>query len=273
MNIEDFKDILYEKEENGIATITINRPERRNACSPITFLEMRTALDDFEADKEAKVLILTGNPEGNAFSSGLYVSPKLMKEFTPELMKEIDLNDNALKGTAMRLFDCPKPIVVAFNGLGIGAGFTLPLVGGDLIYASPDAYAGFYFRQNAIQGEYSSDFILSFYLGFHKAKEIMFFGKKLMANELKELGLINDVFPADELMSRVREIALDLIAPKAPGLAIKMMKKSLHDFYREDVSRMLDIENENLAILLKSRDMTLVRRARAKKETPVFKGK
>ncbi|MFX1326058.1 MAG: enoyl-CoA hydratase-related protein [Promethearchaeota archaeon] len=82
--IEDFKDIKYEKEENGIGTITINRPERRNALSPITFLEMEHALDHMEQDNDIRVVILTGNQDGNAFSSGAYVSPKVMSEMTPE---------------------------------------------------------------------------------------------------------------------------------------------------------------------------------------------
>ncbi len=72
MNVEDFKDILYEKEENGICTIILNTPKRRNAMFFDTFLEIFTVLDDMEADKNAKVLIITGSKEGNAFSSGGY---------------------------------------------------------------------------------------------------------------------------------------------------------------------------------------------------------
>ena len=65
MNVDDFEDILYEKEDNGICTITINRPERRNAVTYVSFLEIFTVLEDMEKDKDAKVLIITGNPEGN----------------------------------------------------------------------------------------------------------------------------------------------------------------------------------------------------------------
>ena len=66
--IEDFKDIKYEKEENGICTITINRPERRNALSPLTFLELQAAFDHMEQDDDIRVVIITGNQDGNAFS-------------------------------------------------------------------------------------------------------------------------------------------------------------------------------------------------------------
>ena len=72
--IEDFKDIKYEKEENGICTIIINRPERRNALSPITMLELQSAFDHMEQDDDIRVVIITGNQDGNAFSSGAYMS-------------------------------------------------------------------------------------------------------------------------------------------------------------------------------------------------------
>ena len=72
MKIEDFTDIVYEKEENGLCTLTFNRPERKNSFSKITFLEIETALSDMEEDKDAKVLIMTGNTEAKAFSAGGY---------------------------------------------------------------------------------------------------------------------------------------------------------------------------------------------------------
>jgi len=95
MKIEDFEDILYEKEENGICTITINRPERRNAVSYVSFLEIYTVLEDMEKDNSAKVLLITGNPEGNAFSSGGYFEPKFFEKMQKEIRAEIDLMDVA----------------------------------------------------------------------------------------------------------------------------------------------------------------------------------
>ena len=72
MRIEDFEDIIYEKEDNGICTATISRPEARNAVTYISFLELYYVLEDMEKDKSARVLILTGDPKGNAFTSGGY---------------------------------------------------------------------------------------------------------------------------------------------------------------------------------------------------------
>ena len=131
--IEDFKDLKYEKEENGICTITINRPERRNAVSALSFLELQSALDYAEQDDEIKVVILTGNQEGNAFSSGAYFGPKMMSELTPEIRKMMDPNDKSQRRSALKLFNFPKPIIAAVNGLAIGVGVTLLLIGADLI--------------------------------------------------------------------------------------------------------------------------------------------
>ena len=79
MDISEIEDLIYKKEPNGICTLTISAPERRNAMTPVTFLEIETVLDDMERDKEAKVLVLTGSKEGRAFSSGGYFNPRSLK--------------------------------------------------------------------------------------------------------------------------------------------------------------------------------------------------
>ncbi|MFW9949463.1 MAG: enoyl-CoA hydratase/isomerase family protein, partial [Candidatus Thorarchaeota archaeon] len=147
MNIDDFEDILYEKEENGICTITINRPERRNAVTYVSFLEIFTVLEDMEKDMDAKVLIITGNPEGNAFSSGGYFEPDYFEKIQKEIRMEIDLMDIAQKKLCMALWKFTKPVIAAINGLAIGGAITMPLSGADLIYIAEDAWLGFYFSK------------------------------------------------------------------------------------------------------------------------------
>jgi enoyl-CoA hydratase/carnithine racemase len=271
--IEDFKDIKYEKEENGICTITINRPERRNALSRITFLEMESAFDHMEHDDDIKVVILTGNQDGNAFSSGAYVSPKVMSEMTPEIRKLIDPDDKSSKNMARKIFDFPKPIVAAVNGLAIGGGITMLMIGADLIYASENAYLGFYFIQNAFMSEFASTFLLPLYLGFQKAKEIMYYGRKIEAQEAYELGLVNKVLPLDELVPYAREQALKLITPKAPGQSIRLMRKAVHEMFKDQIYKILDIENEGYTTLLKSENVRIAMTARINKIDPVFKDK
>lgn len=273
MNIEDFKDIIYEKEENGICTLTINAPQRRNAVTFVSFLEMEHALRDFTEDKKARVLIMTGSEEGNAFSSGGYFNVNEMMDIAPEIQQEIDLEDIAIKRFCMKLWDCDKPIIAAINGLAVGAGITMPLATADLIYMADDAWAGFYFVKRAIVPEFSLSFLLPFYLGFQKAKEILFFGDKLSAQELYELGLINGIVSHDKLMSHVHSVAERLIPPNGPSVSLKFMKKIMHDYFRSIISETLDKENIALRATFKTQDFRESLKALTLKKDARFKGR
>jgi len=275
MNIEDFEEIIYKKEENGICTITFNRPERRNALSYVTFLEIRVALDDMEKDKNARVLIMTGSPEGRAFSSGGYFNMKMVTDIPEDIMKDIDLMDIAQKKTCMKFWNFKKPVIAAINGLALGAGFTMPLACADLIYMAddPEIYLGLIFVKRAIVPEFGLSFLLPFYIGFQKAKEILYFGDKIHAKEAERLGLINKALPPQELMPYVRKQAERLIPPKGPSLALNLMKKTMHDYFREIISSTLDKENEALQALFKTHDMRESTKALMQKREPIFKGK
>ncbi len=275
MNIEDFEDIIYTKEENGICTITFNRPERRNALSYVTFLEIQVALDDMEKDRNAKALILTGSPEGKAFSSGGYFNMKMVTEIPEDIMKDIDLLDIAQKKTCMKFWDFKKPVIAAINGLALGAGFTMPLACADLIYMAedPETYLGLIFVKRAIVPEFGLSFLLPFYLGFQKAKEILYFGDKIYAKEAEKLGLINKALPPENLLSFAREQAERLIPPKGPSLALNLMKKTMHIYFREIISSTLDKENEALQAAFKTHDMRESTKALMQKREPIFKGK
>jgi len=273
MNVKDIKDFTYVKEDSGISTLTINRPERRNALSFVSFLEIEAVLADMEADENARILIITGCKEANAFSSGGYYNPKMLTSIPEDVKNELDLMDMAQKRMCMKLWDFSKPIIVAINGLAIGAGITMPLAGADLIYMSEDAWLGFYFRQRAVVPEFAMSFILPFYLGFQKTKEILYFGDKISAQEADKLGLINKVLPPDQLMPYAREQALKLIPPKGPSVSLRLMKKTLHSYFRAIISNTLDLENEGYKTLIKTHDFRESTKSLAEKRDPVFKGK
>ncbi|MFW9937099.1 MAG: enoyl-CoA hydratase/isomerase family protein [Candidatus Thorarchaeota archaeon] len=271
MKIEDIHDVIYEKEENGICTATLNIPERKNAMSFVTFLELVTILDDMESDKNAKVLIITG--KGDSFSSGGYFNMNLLTKVDQEIIEEIDLQDIAQKRLSLRFWNFTKPVIAAINGLAVGAGFTMPLIGADLIYMAEDAWIGFYFVKRAVMAEFASHFILPMYIGFQKAKELVYFGGKVTAQEAYQLGLVNKVLPKDELLPFAREQALRLIPPKGPSLSIKLMKKTMHNYYKDIFPRILDLENEGLRALLKTHDFRESLKALGQKRDPEFKGK
>jgi len=273
LRIEDFKDIIYTKEDNGICTITINAPERRNAFTFITFLEIESAIEDMQADKNARVLIMTGSEEGNAFSSGGYFNMKDMTNWDQELTDKMDLEDIAIKRLCMKLWDFPKPIIAAINGLAIGAGITMPIATADLIYMSEDAWAGFFFVKRGIVPEFGLSFMLPLLVGFQRAKEILYFGDKIPAQKMFEYGLINGVLPKNKLMNHCREIAERLIPPKGPSVSLKFMKKTMHDYFRPIISETLDKENIGLRALFQTADFRASMKALQTKTDPIFKGR
>lgn len=271
MNIEDFNDIIYEKEENGIVTVTLNIPKRKNAMSPVTFLELWYALDIMKKDKKAKVMIITGAED--AFSSGGYFNMKMFQTIPDELKEEIEITDIAQKKLCLKFWKFPKPVIAAINGLAVGAGFTMPLTCADLIYMAEDAWIGLYFVKRAIVPEFATSWLLPYLIGFQKAKELIYFGDKITAKEALDMGLINKVLPKDELMSYAREQALRLIPPKGPSLALKLMKQALHKPLIDFVSNALDMENKALNKAATTTDFSESIKALKEKRDAVFKGK
>jgi len=273
MDINALSDIIYEKEDNGLCTITFNRPKIRNAITQITFLEIETVLEDMEKDKNARVLIMTGCKEANTFSSGGYFSQKFFSGLSPELKNQIDVTDIAQKRLCLKLWDFSKPIIAAINGLAIGSGATIPLAGADLIYMSEEAWLGFYFIKRALGLETGTSFLLPFSLGFQRAKEILYFGDNISAKKAEELGLINKVLPPDELMPHCRKIAERLIPPEGPSVSLKFMKKIMHDYFRPIILRQLDLENEAIKQTIKTRDFRESIIALKEKRDPKFRGR
>jgi len=280
MNTEDFKDILYQKDDSGLVTLTLNTPARKNALSPVSFLEMYWALDHFEKDAGAHALIITGakdpnsdNPAKEAFSSGGYFSPDALEGLPDEIMQQIDLTDIAQKKATLKLFQCDKPIIAAINGLAIGGGFTFVLAGADQVYLSEHAWIQFPFAKLGISAELGSTFLLPRLMGFQKAKEIMFYGERIAAEEVVALGLANKVVSHHELMAYAREKALQLMPPQGAGLAIRTMKRITNQPHVEALTQALDLENEALNALMKSGDFMEGIGARVERRAPVFKGR
>jgi len=271
MKVEDFEDIIYEKEDNGICTATISRPEGRNAVTYISFLELYTVLEDMDKDKNTKVLIITGDPRGNAFTSGGYFKPEMMEEMRK--YPEIDIMDIAQKKVCMKFWDFNKPVIAAINGMAIGGGITMPLACADLIFMAEDAWLGFFFSKRAIVPEFACSFLLPLLVGFQKAKEICYFGEEITAQRAYELGLVNKILPPDELIPYAREQALRLIPPKGASLSLKLMKKTMHSYFKDILERTLDLENRALRKAFTSKDFSESMKSIKEKRDPIFIGR
>ncbi len=279
MDNDEFRDISYAKDENGIATLTFNTPKRKNALSMLTFFEIYNAVDEFERDDSAYALILTGakspdsdDPSREAYSSGGYFNPDAYEGVSEEIIKQIDQSDIAQKRTTLKMFQCDKPIVAAVNGLAIGGAVTLTLAVADQIYMSEHAWLQLPFARLGISAELASSFLLPKLLGLQKAKEVLFFAERIDAEKALALQLANKILPHGELMTYAREQALQLAPPQGAGLAIREMKKLVNEPYVEAVSDALDRENKLLHRLFQSADFAEGVAARIERRPPVFKG-
>ena len=279
MQIHEFTDISYELDSDGIVTVSMDTPKRKNAISGLTALELRWAAQHFQADDNALAMILTGTPDPSsapdrqAFSSGGYFVPGVYDDVPPEIMAQIDQKDIAMKGAVLQFFGCDKPVLAALNGLAIGGGITLPLAVADQIYVSEHAWARLPFASLGIAAELGSTLFLPRLLGMQKAKELFFYPEKLTAQHLLDLGLVNAVLPHDELLAYTRDKALQLIPPRGAGASIRTMKRVVHAQKVEELTRALDLENEALNALMQSEDFAEGLMARIEKRDPVFKGR
>jgi len=281
MQVEDFQDIKYKKDEQtGIVMVTLNMPKRKNAMSPYTFWELFWAVEAMEKDEGARVMILTGakDPDSNdpakeAFSSGGYFNLAAMIKMREEFKDQIDFTDIAQKKLTLKMWQFDKPVIAAVNGLVVGAAFTLCLSCADLIYASEHAWAQLPFVNIGIIPELSSTYLLPRLLGFQRAKEIMYFAERIPAERLFEMGLVNKVLPHAQLIPYAKEMALKLIPPAGAWMAIRMIKRALHKPLLEEIAEALDRENEGLSQAFGTEDFREALKARAEKRHPVFRGK
>ncbi len=279
MNIEDFKDIIYKKSDNGVVTVTINQLKRKNALSPVSFLELWWAMEIFDNDKEAGVLILTGaedpaesDPTKHAFSSGGYFNPAELNKIPPELASQIDIADMAQAKLTLRMAKVTKPVVAALNGYAIGGAFTMSLSGCDLIYMADTAYIKMPFVSIAIVPEFASTYIIPRLIGLQLTKELFYFGKEIKPEEAQAMGLINEVVPHDKLMAYVNETALKLVPPQGAGFALKQTKRALNTPLIEYYEKALKLENEGLLTAAATKDFIEGMVARKEKRAPVYKG-
>lgn len=221
--------------ENGIATITLSRPDKLNAFTVEMMGEMLDALDRIDADDDVRAVIVTG--AGRAFCAGADLSEGADAFVLGEGIEGPDgrLNyssDNARDGggrVTLRLFECLKPVIAAINGPAVGIGITMTLAM-DIRIASEAARIGFVFARRGIVPEAASSFFLPRVVGISQALEWCYSGRVFDAQEALRGGLLRSIHAPDDLLPAARAIArgfADDTAPVSLALIRQMMWRGL----------------------------------------------
>jgi 2-(1,2-epoxy-1,2-dihydrophenyl)acetyl-CoA isomerase len=246
--------------DGRVAVITMNRPERRNAFSPAMLSAMGEVLARAEADEGIGSVVLTG--AAGAFCAGGDVkgmAARAAEDGRAEGAREERRAEGAReqhgasrsidvaihrqrlnqRATAGRLWSMPKPTIAAIGGPAAGAGLSLALAC-DLRYAIPGAVLTTAFARVGFSGDYGGTWFLSRLVGSAKAKELYFFSERLSAEEARQVGIVNAIFPAEdferEVMDRARRLA------EGPAIAYRYMKENLNRAVTGELGDCMDLE-------------------------------
>ncbi len=239
--IETGAEELLAHVEDGVAVLTMNRPERRNAMGGGMVSGLERALEQCEKDPEIRCIVLTG--AGGAFCAGGDV--KGMNERNagggrgPGIDEAIHLQRLSQRNTAGRLHLMPKPTIASLPGPAAGAGLSLALAC-DLRIMADTAIITTAFAKVGFSGDYGGTYFMSQLVGSAKARELYFLSDRVTAAECERLGLANKVVPAADLEAETMALAKRLAS--GPSVAYRYMKENLNRALGGDVIECLDLE-------------------------------
>jgi len=266
--------LLYEKRD-GIAYITFNRPQVRNAMSPEVFCRLADAWQDYAVDDSLRVAIITGAGD-RAFTAGADLGtfiPLLSGARQPEdewdrrLLKDNQISDGAILRGEATLY---KPIIAAINGFCLGGGTEL-IQATDLRIAADHATFALTEVIRGFMPAGGSTVRLPRQIPYCKAMEILLLGERMNAQEAYRIGLVNEVVPADQVMPRAEELARK-IAANGP-VAVRKIKETVLRSLSVSFEEGFRIEQENAGMVLKTEDAQEGPRAFMEKRQPKYVGR
>lgn len=263
------EDFLIVEKQDRVGTIVINRPERRNALSPLMLFKMAELLAELQKGDEIRCVVIRGAGD-KAFSAGYDISD-LPVDLTPEMAEEFRTK-NPLRTALKAVINFPYPVIAMINGHAIGAGCELAMTC-DIRVAAEGAKLSMPPAKLGIVYHWAGVFQFINTAGLANAKEMFFTGRAYEANRAKEMGLVNYVVPPDKLASFTYELAKE-ISENAP-LSLKGLKTIFNKYLfnqkvsAEDAREMEDLVDQ----AFHSEDLKEGQKAFQEKRKPVFKGR
>ena len=259
MSDRRYANVLYEVSE-GIATITLNRPDKLNAYTTEMGEEVYDAFGRVRDDDAVRVVILTG--AGRGFCAGVDLNHLKAHQAGGNASQGPRLGEEAfLKKLPLEIMEFPKPVIVAMNGAAIGVGMTMALPC-DVRIAAAGAKLGLTFAKLGILPGLGSTHLLPRLVGMAKAQELILTARVIRAEEALEIGLVNHVVPAGEVLSAAREMAAQMAECKPEVLAAA--KRALYFGGSASMAEAMKNEQERSADLRRSASAQ-VSRARTEK--------
>ena len=274
-------DVLIEKKD-GVAKITLNRPESLNAMGGALMPMLAQYLADVSADRSVRCVVLTG--AGRAFCAGgdvkgmaagrdaiLNPNGGSPSETSPAAIMAAGVHGlrASQRATSLVLHTMPKPTIAMVNGHAVGAGLSLALAC-DIRVASENAKLGTIFRNVGFSGDFGGAYFLQKLVGMGKARELYFTGEILSATDAMAIGMVNRVVPHEKLEEETMALAAQLAS--GPTLAYARMKENLNRAEDCDLPTLLDQEALNMTLSGQTNDHREAAKAFVEKRTPTFKG-
>lgn len=259
------KSFLFEKTATGVATITLNRPERLNA---LTFEVYRELTDTFAALKDeadVRAVVITG--AGRAFCSGGDVHDIIGELFSRDIEGLLEFTRMTCELIA-NIRALPKPVIASLNGTTAGAGACIALAA-DIRIASEQAKIAFLFVKVGLSGaDMGAAYLLPRVVGLAKATELLYTGDFISAPEAETIGLYNRVVPSDQLATTTRELAERLAG--GPAFALSKTKEMLNREMNMSLSAALECEAQAQAVCMQHPDYREAYEAFVGKREPKF---
>ena len=273
-----FQEVIYSVEQ-GVAVVTLNRPDRLNAMTLTMAGEVRAAMQHASDDDEVRVIVLTGAGRGFCAGadaarlqgrvSGIAVEEEEAPQFTGAIEGGLDL-PQAFAAKYAWIATVPKPVIAAVNGPAVGVGMVLPMFA-DIRFASDTARFGTAFSKRGLVPEYGLGWLLPRLIQPSKAFDLLYTARLVDADEAIDMGLVDKVFPTNELLPAAMDYARELataVSPRSNRVVKRMVYQGLDQGFGSAMEQCLS----DMADAQKSDDFKEGIAAWKDKRVPIFTG-